>query len=40
MDELAAWLVEYHAALDASAEIFQQYDAEETDEENQWIGER
>jgi hypothetical protein len=40
LDELTAWLVEYHDALNASAEIFQQYDAEESDGESQWIGER
>jgi len=40
LDELTAWLVEYHDALNASAEIFHQYDAEERDLESQWIGER
>ena len=39
LDELAAWLVEYHASLNASAEIFHQYDTEETGADSQWIGE-
>ena len=40
VEELATWLVEYQGALSASAEVFHQYETEETDPESQWIGER
>ena len=39
VEELAAWLAEYQACLNASAEMFRQYDAEEDDAGSQWIGE-
>ena len=37
VDVLAEWLVEYQASLRASAEMFHQYDTEESDSESQWI---
>ena len=40
VEELATWLVEYQGMLSASAEMFHQYLAEETDSEDQWIVER
>ena len=40
VEELTTWLVEYQCALSASTEMFHQYEAEETDQDSQWIGEQ
>ena len=40
VDELASWLAEHQLTLHASSEVFRQYDAEEGDDGDQWIGEQ